>query len=273
MADRTTASPRQRDVWERLDCVMDPELDDPITDMGFVEDILIDDKNVVEVVFRLPTYWCSPNFAFLMAEGIKREVEELSWVTRANVRLEDHLSADELNAAINQGKSFSTVFADLTEGDDLEALREKFDVKAFQRRQEVVINGLLADGYPVAKIVGLTLSEFEQIQFSDAEDARQKSRYTNLLLSKGIAVLPNDLALPTYEGEPVPVGEFKKYRGELRSVRINMEFSGALCRGLKQSRYKEVQMVDGEPTLVDFILDRVPKVSTQNLENIPTIST
>ena len=37
-----------------------------------------------------------------------------------------------------------------------------------------------------------------------------------------------------------------------------MEFNGALCRGLKQTRYKELDVVDGEPTLVDFILDRVP---------------
>ena len=44
----------------------------------------------------------------------------------------------------------------------------------------------------------------------------------------------------------------------LRAVRINMEFGGALCRGLKESRYKEVVKIDGDPTLVDFILDRVP---------------
>jgi hypothetical protein len=37
-----------------------------------------------------------------------------------------------------------------------------------------------------------------------------------------------------------------------------MEFGGALCRGLKESRYKEVVQVDGEPTLVDFLLERVP---------------
>ena len=35
----------------------------------------------------------------------------------------------------------------------------------------------------------------------------------------------------------------------------------ALCRGLKQARYKELDVIDGEPTLVDFILDRVPERS------------
>ena len=37
-----------------------------------------------------------------------------------------------------------------------------------------------------------------------------------------------------------------------------MEFNGALCRGLKDTRYKEMTVIDGEPTLVDFIIGRVP---------------
>ena len=40
-----------------------------------------------------------------------------------------------------------------------------------------------------------------------------------------------------------------------------MEFGGALCRGLKQSRYKEDVSGGGQPTLVDFILDRVPRAA------------
>ena len=39
----------------------------------------------------------------------------------------------------------------------------------------------------------------------------------------------------------------------------DMEFNGALCRGLKTTRYKELDVIDGEPTLVDFMLDRVPQ--------------
>src|SRR5690606_9064837 len=54
------------EVWARLDRVTDPELDDPITDMGFVEAVSVTGAEV-SITFRLPTYWCSPNFAFLMA--------------------------------------------------------------------------------------------------------------------------------------------------------------------------------------------------------------
>ena len=33
--------------------------------------------------------------------------------------------------------------------------------------------------------------------------------------------------------------ELPDYLGRLRAVRINMEFNGALCRGLKEARYRE----------------------------------
>lgn len=244
---------RQDQVWGRLDLVMDPELDEPITDMGFVEAVVIGPLGCVEVSFRLPTYWCSPNFAFLMAEGIRREVEVLQWVTQARVQLQDHMAAAEMSAVVNAGGQFSDVFSDLTEGEDLAALREKFDQKAFQRRQEVVIRGLLARGLAVDGIIALRLTDLQAIHFADADVARQNQRYLTLLLGKGIAGAPTDLALPTYQGTALTEAGFAEYLALLRSVRINMEFSGSLCRGLKRSRYKELVPGEDGLTLVDFI--------------------
>ena len=73
-------------VWARLDLVMDPELDEPVTDMGFIEAVSIiwpapgQNISTVHVTIRLPTYWCSPNFAFSMEGDIKRQIEVLPWV-------------------------------------------------------------------------------------------------------------------------------------------------------------------------------------------------
>ena len=107
-----------RDLWRRLSAVTDPELDEPITDMGFVErlDILHGD---VRIDFRLPTYWCSPNFAFLMADGIRRAALAPAWVQSVQVRLLDHCFGDRVNAAVNGEESFEAAFAELTEGADL----------------------------------------------------------------------------------------------------------------------------------------------------------
>jgi metal-sulfur cluster biosynthetic enzyme len=247
-------SPQLAEVWAQLDLVMDPELDEPITDMGFVEAVAITGPGIVSVTFRLPTYWCSPNFAFLMLSDIKREVEVLPWVNRAEVQLEDHMSGEEMSAVVNAGGGFAEVFTELDQYEDLAALREKFDLKAFQRRQEVVLKALLAMDCPVARIVDLRLGALDALEFADPEDNRQKARYRALLVSKGLAIAPDDLALPTWQGEALTEAGFKAYTGLLRSVRINMEFSGSLCRGLKQSRYKEADFSGAVPQLVDFIV-------------------
>lgn len=235
------------EVWARLDLVMDPELDEPVTDMGFIEEVSVTGSNI-NIGFRLPTYWCSPNFAFLMAEGIKSQVEMLPWVNLAIVTLHDHMAAAEMNSAVNLGQSFGSVFADLHPDEDLAALREKFDIKAFQRRQEVVIKGLVAQGYVADVIVNLTLADLSLIAFDDAEVIRQLQRYIALLMSKRLAVLAADLAFPTYHRTPIE--DFQTYMGLLRSVRINMEFSGSLCRGLKASRYQTADLSGEMPILI-----------------------
>lgn len=246
-----SASSRLDQVWAALDQVMDPELDEPITDMGFVETVALGAEGDVQIAFRLPTYWCSPNFAFLMAQDIKREVEALGWTRTAHVTLLDHMAAEEMNAVVNAGGTFSDVFTELTKGEDLAALREKFDVKAFQRRQEVVIKALLALGMSIEALVSLPLATLQSLDLCEAEP--QKARYLRLAYTKGIAMQPHDLALPSYQRTALTPEGFPEYMNLLRSVRINMEFSGTLCRGLKTSRYKEVDSSGAVPSLVDFL--------------------
>jgi len=254
LENERSTDPKLAEVWARLDRVMDPELDEPITDMGFVEGVTVHDGTDVIVSFRLPTYWCSPNFAFLMAEGIKREVDALPWARDTMVQLEDHMAAEEMNAAVNAGGSFADAFEELRDGEDLDALRDKFDRKAFQRRQEVAIKALIARGQSVPHVLATTLATLQGARFSDATEVRQTGRYLDLLQSRKLAVAPDDPAFPTWEGAAITEQNFKTYMELLRSVRINMEFSGSLCHGLKRSRYKEVDLSGDTPTLVDFIL-------------------
>lgn len=257
MPDRTKLSPRLREIWSRLDLVCDPELDEPITEMGFVETVAVN-RDEVSVHFRLPTYWCSPNFAFLMAEGIRREVGRLPWVGEVRVRLEDHVCGDELNAAVNEGRTFSEVFAAREDGGDLAEVRETFERKAYQRRQETVIRALHAQGFEPLGLAAMTLGELRHLRTKDEDERRHRDRYRELLVSRGLATAAGDHAFPDLEGRPLMPENFKERMRALRMVRINMEFGGALCRGLLQSRYQETVDVDGEPTLIDFIRGTVP---------------
>ena len=246
------------EVWECLERVNDPELDEPLTDMGFIERVEVIDSHRVEVGFRLPTYWCSPNFAFLMAFGIRREVEKLRWVRSIRVELSDHCFGDEVNEGVNSGRAFSAVFAQYCDGADLEAVTETFRAKAFDRRQEAVLMDLRKRGLSAKRIVSMTLGEFDCTEFEDEDAIKQKPRYRELLLSCGLAEDSDDLAFPTWEGQKIAAGLLPQHFERLRGVRINMEFNGAMCRGLASTRYKEVEIGPDGPTLVDFIAGRVP---------------
>ncbi|MCV0429435.1 MAG: iron-sulfur cluster assembly protein [Roseibium sp.] len=245
-------------VWEQLENVSDPELDEPITDMGFVERVDVFNAERVEVDFRLPTYWCSPNFAFLMAFGIKQEIASLSWVREVTVTLKDHCFDDKVNAGVNGDRSFDDVFTEYCNGENLDAVKLKFLEKAFIRRQETVLLALQQVGYSAEEIVSMKLSEFDLIEFQGEEEKKQKPRYRSLLVSRNLASAPYDPVFVTWAGNRIEPDNLRQHLSELRSVRINMEFNGALCRGLQSSRYKEVEFGSNGPTLVDFIQGRVP---------------
>ena len=253
---RPQDEPRGDELWRRLARVDDPELDEPITDMGFVERAEVGDDGHVVVDFRLPTYWCSPNFAFLMLEGVREALDSLSWRPAYEVRLQDHMFADEVNAGVAAGRSFGQIFGDLSGDCDMLALRETFRMKAYKRRQEGALLDLRRAGMADEAIIRLSLAGYEAQSFTDPEVGFRQRRYRQALLLHRPAIALKDRAFLTWEGDNIDT--LGAYLGKLRSVRINMEFNGALCRGLKTTRYKQAEFVDGEPTLVDFIMNRVP---------------
>ncbi|TIN47223.1 MAG: iron-sulfur cluster assembly protein [Mesorhizobium sp.] len=249
---------RENELWRRLGEVNDPELDESITEMGFVELAAVADDGGVQVEFRLPTYWCSPNFAFLMLDGVCKALDQLSWSPAYRVKLHDHMFAEEVNRGIEAGKAFGEIFGELAGDLDLAGLRETFAMKAFKRRQEPVLRGLRQHGLTDREILGMDLPAYDVARFEPGEAAKQKPRYRSALLERFPDRRADEPVFVTWEGQPIPAHALSAHLAELRSVRINMEFNGALCRGLKQTRYKELDVTDGEPTLVDFIMDRVP---------------
>ncbi|MEU4428927.1 iron-sulfur cluster assembly protein, partial [Actinoplanes sp. NPDC024001] len=120
------------EVWAALGRVRDPELDQPITDLGFVAALRVE-SGLVRVELRLPTYFCAPNFAWLMVADARDELAALG-VDRVEVVLVDHFAAAEINAGV--AGFASTGFA--TDGRDpaLAQLRETFDRKAHTAAQE-----------------------------------------------------------------------------------------------------------------------------------------
>ncbi|WP_337660357.1 iron-sulfur cluster assembly protein [Anderseniella sp. Alg231-50] len=259
--------PKVRTVWAQIEKVCDPELDEPVTDMHFIERVEIDGDDHVTVSFRLPTYWCSANFAFLMANDIRVQVEQLDWVSHASVQLEDHMFSEQVNTGVNTGLSFQKTFADLAPDQGLDEIREKFREKAFQRRQEILLLALRKIGWSDSRITAMTLEQLAAFRFDEDEAAKQKPRYLALAGELGYAPAPDDRVFTDYGGSPLAAAGLDDHLKDLRSVRINMEFNGALCRGLLNARYKELEPHDGEPTLLDFILDKVPPAASGGQNN------
>ena len=250
MAGITPGESRQRELWRRLDTVMDPELDESVVAMGFVESATVATDGRVAVAFRLPTYWCSPNFAFLMLEDLREALTGLSWAPQFQLTLRDHLMGEEINAALAAGQSFDEIVGRLAPDADIRGLRETFSMKAFKRRQEAVLLAARASGIADAAILRLTCAELGTLEAPVA-------RYLAALAARFPDHHAGASAFVTWEGAALRADDLPRYMAALRSVRINMEFSGALCRGLRESRYHEVvRGEDGEPTLADFVLGR-----------------
>lgn len=87
------------DAYTALDAVLDPELDEPITDLGFVHTVDVDGGRVT-VHLRLPTSFCAPNFAYLMASDAKDVLTALPWTTEVVVMLDDHHDSDLINRGL-----------------------------------------------------------------------------------------------------------------------------------------------------------------------------
>src|SRR5258705_4372192 len=102
---------RQAEIWACLQGVMDPELDESVTDLNFVTKADVDSENRIHIEFRLPTYWCAANFSFLMADDIRLVVSALYWIKDVMVVLGEHTYATKLNARLANGPSFPHTFA------------------------------------------------------------------------------------------------------------------------------------------------------------------
>jgi metal-sulfur cluster biosynthetic enzyme len=139
-------------VLGALSDVRDPELDEPITELGFVSDLEIEGE-AVNIRLRLPTYFCAPNFAYLMVADAREAILSVPGVRCANVILDDHYASDEINGGVNEGQGFDGAFPGETEGPNLGELRSIFQRKSFVSRQEKLCRALLVGGRMPAELV------------------------------------------------------------------------------------------------------------------------
>ena len=87
-------------LMSALASVCDPELDTSIVELGFVSECGLDATGTARVRLRLPTYFCAPNFAYLMVADAHDAIASVDGVTAVDLQLEDHFAALEINSGV-----------------------------------------------------------------------------------------------------------------------------------------------------------------------------
>jgi metal-sulfur cluster biosynthetic enzyme len=216
-------------VLEALGGVHDPELDEPITSLRFVTSCEVTTDGAVEVLLRLPTPQCAPNFAYLMAADARDALRRLPGVRRVEVRLEDHYTGEEINAALARGQGFAGAFPGETDDDRLDSLRELFRRKALVARQARLCEAMLAGGE--------TPEQVTAHRVADLPDGRDARRCLELRAELGIAHDRDSAAFVLPDGEPVTAGGLGRWLRSARLVRTSLDVNGGICRSLLEIRH------------------------------------
>ena len=211
------------DVYAALSRVIDPELDQDVVELGFVAGVVREGTRV-SVELRLPTYWCAPNFSWLMVSDAREALLELSGVKEAQVTLIDHHATTEISAGVNAELSFEQSFPDHADG-ELGDLRTLFRRKAFLVRQ----------GRAVAPLGHERLAH---ATLSDLPETPATSAYLEVRGELGLDCSPDAPALSDAAGRPVR--DIEDHLRRVRMIGVSLEGNSAMCRGLLQTRYGKV---------------------------------
>jgi len=217
-------------VWTALGTVLDPEIDEPITDLDFVSSCTVSDDGVAAVRLRLPTFFCAPNFSFLMVADAYDAVSAVDGVTRAEVVLEDHHASAEINGGVAARAGFVGSFTGEAL-DELDGLRTKFLTKAAIAGQDRVARPLVDAGTGPDELAELTLGELPP-----------SPDLTRLRERRAALGLPHDDDAPLLlhaDGSRVTGAQVPLHLRRARLTRMSMEANGEVCRGLLKGRYPD----------------------------------
>ena len=207
-----------------LDDVLDPELDESVASMGFIEAVTID-RAEVSVSFRLPTFWCSANFAFLMATDMRRAIEQLPFVDKATVQLVDHFAAGKINRGVAAGLGFSATFAGEAQT-DLSEIRRTFLERAFLGRQDRLLR-LCMSSSGVETALAMTMAELETLtRHEDAVLRAAAVRY--IAIRRDVSATTS--AFVTFDGAPIAPDDYASHLRTIRRVRGAAEANAEMCR-------------------------------------------
>jgi metal-sulfur cluster biosynthetic enzyme len=217
-------------VLAALGSVRDPELDEPITSLGFVSSCTLSPDGRAQVRLRLPTYFCAPNFAFLMVADAYDAVSSLDGVRSTEIVLEDHFAAGPINRGVAAGSGFAASFGGEAAG-ELDELRAGFLRKAVLAGTDLLCQRLLAAGVEAGALASMTLGDVPPWP----ERERLRRRRAELGLGHGDDA---PLVADPMTGERVAPDLVPLHLRRARITRVSIEANAGICRGMLRHRYQ-----------------------------------
>jgi metal-sulfur cluster biosynthetic enzyme len=248
--DPATPSCTEQDVLMALSTVTDPELDEPITDLGFVRSVTLDDDGVT-VHLRLPTAFCSPNFAYLMASDALDALRLIEDIGEVRVLLDDHHDSDKINAGLAADAGYVGTFGSEAE-DSLLELRRTFLSKAHAAAMERCVEAHL-------KTTDLGVNEIYRLTLSDLAPGKYKAALLRRRIGIGLSICPASRVFVDDDGKRIPPDAVPMRLRFAKSVRISMEGNAHFCRGLLATRYADSESVGTTPRITDLRTLRSPR--------------
>jgi metal-sulfur cluster biosynthetic enzyme len=218
-----------------LGVVIDPELDEPITDLGFVRSLVVSPAGNVKCHLRLPTSFCSPNFAYLMASDAKDVLSKLDWTRNVVVELDDHHDSDIINAGLAAEAGYRGTFRHEAE-DSLDELRETFRRKAHTAAMERCLTALLrADPQRPESSLG-------DVRLDDLPADANREALLRRREAIGLPTAPDALVMVDHLGRGYAPDDVPLALRRARSTRISIDGNAHFCRGLLRTRYGETDV-------------------------------
>lgn len=220
-------------VRRALDVVIDPELDEPITDLGFVRSVALHQGATgahLEVHLRLPTSFCAPNFAYLMASDAKDALTALAGVEHVVVELDDHHDSDIINRGLAADAGYVGTFRHEAET-DLDELRATFVRKAHTAAMERALTQLLRARPDLVE------SEVGGVVIADLPDDEVTASLMRRRTAVGLGNHPQAPVLVDHHGVTYDPADVPMALRRARSTRISIDGNAHFCRGLLATRY------------------------------------
>jgi len=220
----------KQQVLDALSAVQDPEIDESIGSLSFVVDTVITGGDV-EVVIRLPTFWCPSNFVFLIAEDMRAAVLRLDWVQNFKLKVLDHFAGNDIATGINQGRPFESIFPNQA-GNTIDKLRKEFDSKAFLMRQRNLILALQKRGVAATTLLTMTIDQARSHLTTDEE----QKLFTAYLEKRQAAGIRPETHYLVSDSSGCPVSDLNAHLREIRMIATNAASNGEMCRMLVAAR-------------------------------------